>query len=57
MVAASTQGAAPGVQEDCAPDDLITPSSHGCLIIPAITYPAFLCFRGLLLSLLKASPL
>jgi len=38
MVAASTHGAALGVQADFAPADLITPSSHGCLIIPAIPY-------------------
>src|SRR3712207_4722592 len=38
MVAASTQGAAPGVQADFALADLITPASHGCWIIPAITY-------------------
>jgi hypothetical protein len=37
MVAARTQGAAFGAQTASALVDLITPSSHGCLIMPAIT--------------------
>jgi hypothetical protein len=32
MVAASTHGAAFGVQTDCASFERITPSSQGCLI-------------------------
>jgi hypothetical protein len=55
MVAARTHGAAFGVQTAFAFPDLITPASHGCIIMLAITVLLFaMAPDG---HLLEASPM